>query len=259
VGKIGTAISDLFDRISIIRPAVARLIDLDLHLRGSAAPLVRRRVRVPGDLTLADLHRVIQVVMRWDDVHPHVFDVDGREYGPEPDEDEISLHWAADDAAMTVAQAVKKDARFEYTYDFGREQRVDVSVVAEHTGMRPQIACLEGEGDGFEVGDVNARLAEEFQGGPLAGRVASARTPEDQLIADLTLLLLYLGSWEEGRGSRSAYKTMRFEILDALGDAGFIVTNAHRKSLDLTDAGIKRAEELLQRVSSLLRRHAPRT
>jgi pRiA4b ORF-3-like protein/uncharacterized protein DUF6429 len=257
VGKIGTAISDLFNRVFIIRPAVTRLIDLDLHLRGSAdAPHVRRRVRVPGDLTLADLHRVIQVVMRWDDVHPHVFDVDGREYGPEPDEEEISLHWAADDAAMTVARAVKKDARFEYTYDFRREQRVEVSVVAEHTGMRSQIACLDGEGDGFDAGDVNARLAEEFQGGPLAGRVASVRSPEDRLIADLTLLLLYLGSWEEGRGSRSAYKTMRFEILDALSDAGFIVTNTHRKSLDLTDDGIKRAKELLQRVSSLLRTDA---
>jgi hypothetical protein len=238
---------------------MARVFDLDLQLRDSA-PRVWRRVRVPTDLTLADLHRVIQIVMRWDDVHPHVFDIDGREYGPEPEEEEISLHWAADDADITVATAVKKDARFEYTYDFGSEKRVDVEVAHERTGMRPHIECLEGEGDGFDVNDANTRLAEEFKGGPSSSlragrfaRVAPSLGPEDRLVADLTLLLLYLGSWEEGKGARSAYKTMRFEILDALGDAGLVVTNAHRKSVDLTEDGVKRAEDLLQRVTALLR------
>lgn len=220
---------------------MARVFDLDLTLHGSAAR-VWRRVRVPGDQSLAKLHRVIQVVMRWDDVHPHVFDVDGREYGPEPDEEEISLHWAADDADMTVAKAVKKDARFEYTYDFGREQRVDVTVAAEHTGMRAQIECLDGEGDGFDLADTNTRLVEEFQ----AGRV-------DDLVADLTLLLLYLGSWEEGRGSRAANKTMRVEILEALANSGLVVTNVHRKSLDLTESGVKRAEDLLRRITPVVR------
>jgi hypothetical protein len=220
---------------------MARVFDLDLTLHASA-PRVWRRVRLPGDLSLADLHRVIQAVMGWDDVHPHVFDVDGREYGPEPDEEEISLHWAADDADITVANAVKKDSQFEYTYDFGREQRVDVSVAAEHTGKHAHIECLDGEGADFDLADTNTRLVEEFQ----AGRV-------DDLVANLTLLLLYLGSWEEGRGSRSANKTLRVEILESLANAGFVVTNPHRKSLDLTDAGVKRAEQLLQRVSSVLR------
>lgn len=217
------------------------MFDLDLTLHASA-PRVWRRVRIPGDRSLADLHRVIQVVMRWDDVRPHVFDVDGREYGPEPDDEEISLHWAADDADITVAKAARKDACFEYTYDFGREQRVDISVVAEHTGLRAQIECLDGEGDNFEVEDANTRLVEEFRG----GRV-------DDLVADLTLLLLYLGSWEDGRGSRSANKTMRVEILESLASAGFVVTNVHRKSLDLTDAGVRRAEDLLRRLTALLR------
>src|SRR5262245_44655086 len=171
VSKFETVISEMFDRLSII-PRPMRLIDLDLDVRGTEPP-VRRRVRVPADLTLANLHRVIQVVMRWDDVHPHIFDVDGREYGPEPDDEEISLHWAADDTDITVAKAVKKDARFEYTYDFGSEKRVEVSVVAEYTGMRARIECLDGEGDGFDLADANTRLVEEFQGGPLAGRVAS--------------------------------------------------------------------------------------
>src|SRR5919106_217583 len=104
---------------------MARVFDLDFVVVASA-PRVWRRVRMPGDRSLADLHRAIQIVMGWDDVHPHVFDVDGREYGPEPDEEEIDLHWAGEDRDITIAKAVKKDARFEYTYDFAREQRVEI-------------------------------------------------------------------------------------------------------------------------------------
>jgi hypothetical protein len=230
---------------------MARVYDLDLELRDSR-PRVWRRVRVPTDLSLADLHRVIQTVMHWDDVHPHVFDVAGREYGPEPDEEEVSLHWAADDADVTIAKAVKKERSFEYTYDFGSEQRVAITLADEVSGARPQIECLDGEGAGFDVAAANVRLAEEFSGARVAG-AAVTRTPEDRLIADLTLLLLYLGSWEEGKGARSAHKTMRLEILDALAHAGLVVTNPHRKSLDLTGEGVKRAEALLQRVTALLR------
>ncbi len=116
---------------------------------------------------------------------------------------------------------------------------------------RPQIECLDGAGADFAIGDANGRLAEEFR----RARVAEGPpvSPESQLVADLTLVLLFLGSWEEGKGARAAYKTMRFETLDALADAGLVVTNTHRKSVDLTDEGVKRAEALLQRVVEILR------
>jgi hypothetical protein len=228
---------------------MARAYDLQLELRG-AEPRVWRRVRVPADLTLADLHRVIQTVMQWDDVHPHVFDVGGREYGPEPDEDEISLHWAGDDEEVSIQKAVRKERSFEYTYDFGSEHRVDIELVAEITSGRPQIECLDGGGADFAIADANARLAEEFRRGRVVERAPVS--PESQLVADLTLVLLFLGSWEEGKGARAAYKTMRFETLDALAAAGLVVTNSHRKSIDLTEDGVKRAEVLLQRVVKTL-------
>jgi len=57
---------------------MGRAFDLELERR-LPGPRIWRGVRVPADLTLADLHRVIQVVMQWDDVHPHVFDVGGRD------------------------------------------------------------------------------------------------------------------------------------------------------------------------------------
>jgi hypothetical protein len=230
---------------------VARGYELNLQVRDATLP-IWRRVRVPSDLPLADLHRVIQVVFLWDDVHPHVFDVAGREYGPEPDEEEVSLHWAGDDREITVAKAVKKERVFEYTYDFGAEQRVVITVVSDTAGGPARIECLAGEGGSFDVADTNARLADEFLG---AGRAVAGRTmtPENQLLADLTLLLLFLSSFEESRGRRVANKTLRLETLDALGDDGLIVTNPHRKGVELTPAGVSRAEELLQLVARLLR------
>jgi hypothetical protein len=227
---------------------MARAFDLELELR-LVKPRVWRRVRVPADLTLADLHRVIQIVMSWDDVHPHVFDVGGREYGPEPDEEEVSLHWAGDDEEVTIQKAVRKERSFEYTYDFGSEHRVDIAVVAEISSARPQIECLDGGGGDFVVADVSARLDDEFG----RRRASAPVSPESQLVADLTLVLLFLGSWEEGKGERAAYKTMRFETLDALAAAGLVVTNTHRKSVDLTGDGVKRAQTLLHRIVEILR------
>jgi DNA-binding PadR family transcriptional regulator len=65
------------------------------------------------------------------------------------------------------------------------------------------------------------------------------------------LKLLFLTSFEEANGVRVANKTLRLDILDALTDAGLIVTNAHRKGVQLTPRGAKRAEALLARVTAL--------
>ena len=49
---------------------------------------------------------------------------------------------------------------------------------------------------------------------------------EDQIIEDLTLLLLHLTSWEERIHEdltiRRAWKGFRFEALDALEEAGYL-------------------------------------
>jgi hypothetical protein len=227
-----------------------RSYELDLELR-DVTPRVWRRLRVPSDLTLADLHRVIQIAMSWDDVHPHVFDVAGREYGPEPDEEEISLHWAGDDRDVTLAKAVKKERVFEYTYDFGSERRVTIAVARETAGGSAALECLDGEGGALVPAQINARLADEFRG---AGVAVAGRTmtPEGRLAADLTLLLLFLGAFEESRGKRVANKTLSLETLDQLAQSGFVVTNRYRKGVELTAGGVKRAEALLTRVAALL-------
>src|SRR5438132_11502208 len=51
-------------------------------------PPVWRRLRVAGDLTLRELHHVLQIALGWSDSHLHEFEVGGRRYGmPSPEED----------------------------------------------------------------------------------------------------------------------------------------------------------------------------
>ena len=51
-----------------------KLPDYQLKLSLSFSdPLIWRRIQVPGQLTLADLHRVIQICMGWSDSDTHQF------------------------------------------------------------------------------------------------------------------------------------------------------------------------------------------
>jgi len=75
------------------------------------------------------------------------------------------------------------------------------------------------------------------------GRAPDAR---DEAARDLTLMLAYLASWEEGpSGARRCWKGFRFEDLDALAEQGLIQDSRRAKSLYLTPDGQRRARELL--------------
>jgi len=74
--------------------------------------------------------------------------------------------------------------------------------------------------------------------------------PDDRktVLEELTLLLLYLSSWEEEpiRGSkiRKAWKGYLFEVLNALEEKGFLSQSRRAKSLTLSEEGIRQAQEL---------------
>jgi len=74
---------------------------------------------------------------------------------------------------------------------------------------------------------------------------------EDPIIEDLTLLLLYLTSWEEpvygALTVQRAWKGFRFEALDALEEAGYLNQTREAKSVTLTKSGIERARALASR------------
>jgi len=71
----------------------------------------------------------------------------------------------------------------------------------------------------------------------------------ERVMAELTLLLLYLASWEEEpfRGAPTihrAWKNHRFEILDALVEEGLLTSTHRSKSVNFTADGLARATAL---------------
>lgn len=245
----------------------------DLHLAlDHVTPRVWRVIRVPVHLQLDDLHHAIQAVMGWDDFHPHVFEIAEREYGPRPDtnddeDDEFVGEpgaWAGEDAELTVQQALTQSpGGFTYIYDFAEEWRVRVSRVADTDVDGPvAVVCVAGEHAGpqqesrdldpFTIDAANRRLRKarrpratvDAPAGPNAGA-------DQQLLANLTLVVLFLGSHRTQFGTREAWKTVRVEILDSLTEAGLVDSDPRRKGVLLTDAGVAQAERLLQRLRSL--------
>jgi hypothetical protein len=78
-------------------------------------PPVWRRLLLPGEMTLGDLHQAIQAAMGWHDGHLHAFDIAGRQYRDRHTVDDV-----ADENRLTLNSLLKSGgARFAYTYDFG--------------------------------------------------------------------------------------------------------------------------------------------
>lgn len=258
---------------------MARYINLRLELR-DVTPLVWRVLRVPADLRLDDLHHAIQTVMGWDDFHPHLFEVGDEEYGPRPendDADESELAepgaWAGDDSELTVARALTKSPDgFTYVYNFVEDWRVHIAADTSAYASPPPgdiaseaddgVVCVAGDHAGpqqdrrdatpFSLEAVNRRLLRatrpratpEFP----AGRRA---TSDQQLLANLTLVILLLGSRPTRDGRREAWKHLRSEILESLQEAGLVDTAPQRKSVTLTDAGTAHAQRLIGRLKAL--------
>jgi Plasmid pRiA4b ORF-3-like protein len=85
-------------------------------------PPIWRRFLVPRDITLNQLHTVLQVVMGWGDEHLHEFVIKGRHYRlPSPGFDfDFGFVQTADEDATVLGQAVSRTGtKFLYEYDFG--------------------------------------------------------------------------------------------------------------------------------------------
>ena len=67
----------LYGRFSRRRKPADEVLRLDIELEGTA---VRRRISIPANFTLDDLHLAVQVAMGWQNEHLHCFIVNGREY-----------------------------------------------------------------------------------------------------------------------------------------------------------------------------------
>ena len=84
------------------------IYQLRIVLRG-ISPLIWRRVLVRDDTTLAQLHDLIQILLKWRHEHLYDFHIYGKDYGTS----------GADtrDAVLRQFQ-LRKGERFRYVYDY---------------------------------------------------------------------------------------------------------------------------------------------
>jgi Plasmid pRiA4b ORF-3-like protein len=91
------------------------IYQLKIVLQGSKPP-IWRRVLVKSNITLADLHEIIQAVMGWYNVHLHQFDVHGNFYSSP----EFQLEETEDESRIKLDRVLTRaNDKFVYEYDFG--------------------------------------------------------------------------------------------------------------------------------------------
>ncbi len=124
------------------------IYQIKVTLMGSNPP-IWRRLLVPAELTLEQLHRVLQAAMGWHDSHLHEFLIGKQRFGT-PDPMERALGWpstASERTARLFDVLGRVRAKATYTYDFG--DGWDHSVVVEkRLTPAPGVeypACVAGE------------------------------------------------------------------------------------------------------------------
>lgn len=101
---------------------------------------------IPDNLTLQQLHIVIQIAMGWFDAHLHEFEIGGVSYGA-PDQFEMMDH-VVSEQKVKVSQVLGKGIkRFKYTYDFGDnwEHVIEIEKVLPVEPDATYPVCLTGK------------------------------------------------------------------------------------------------------------------
>ena len=95
------------------------ICQLKVTLLGTSPP-IWRRLLVPADLTLAQLHNVLQAAMGWDDRHMHEFSVGERRFGqPDPDDQLMGAPRVENERTARLSALLGTGSKAIYTYDFG--------------------------------------------------------------------------------------------------------------------------------------------
>lgn len=101
--------------------ATARgIYQLKVTLLG-AKPPIWRRLLVPADLTLAQLHDVLQIAMGWQNGHMHQFRMGRRYFGrPFPDEKLMGMTPTENERTVLLSAVLgRASAKMIYEYDLG--------------------------------------------------------------------------------------------------------------------------------------------
>ncbi len=103
------------------------------------------RIEVPDSYTLKQLHRIIQIVMGWQDSDLHEFSLNGKRYGePNPEDEENVI----DERTVRLRDlALSNGDGIGYVYDFGDDWQhqlvLEAKLVSAPQSLYP--ACIAGE------------------------------------------------------------------------------------------------------------------
>ncbi len=144
-------------------------------------PPIWRRVQVPGDVSLSQLHEVLVKAFGWRGDSAHEFELSGDTWttpagDSAPDEDVL------DDRETTLDSMLATGARFLYIYDLEDRwvHELEVERVLDNTAVPGAKYCLGGARGGpdedpevFDLEETNRRVSFLFQ---RRGRVEPGRT-----------------------------------------------------------------------------------
>ena len=107
-------------------------------------PKIWRRIQVNSEISLNELHHIIQISMGWTNSHLFSFIIDNVEFTvKEYDDDDVKYA----DARKYKLKKLKIDGPFEYLYDFGDYWEHEITVEKKIDGKKLiNPICLEGEG-----------------------------------------------------------------------------------------------------------------
>lgn len=123
-----------------------RVFEIRIELWGLEPPIWRRIV-VPEDMSLVELHAAIQGAMGWQDCHLHLFEIEGQRYEI-PENDELGPEDGyLDERHHRLKDVFKEESECLYVYDFGDNWRHLIRVeghrLAGQHDRPPQ--CVAGE------------------------------------------------------------------------------------------------------------------
>ena len=100
--------------------APPEIYQLKVTLLGTSPP-IWRRLLVPADTTLAQLHDVLQAAMGWEDGHMHEFSIGQRRIGrPDPEDRLMGMPSAENERTVRLSGILgRAGSKAIYTYDFG--------------------------------------------------------------------------------------------------------------------------------------------
>ena len=104
-------------------------------------PAIWRTVIVPAEMSLGELHDVLQIAFGWQDSHLHDFEVGEIRFGMVDVEDEL---FAVDEHAAPLGAVAREGSSFTYRYDFGDDWEHDVTVESVIANGAQGLVCSGG-------------------------------------------------------------------------------------------------------------------